>query len=200
MSSVFNTNLVFDDYYDGNYVVPGGYRYYWSWDAVVLYGAGVNFSDQQHNNNKGPNYFSYFVKRVRLNGRFAPYVSISFPAVPFDFKLTVVLYKCPAKYENGRLVPIHTKGFINLEEYILYSDPECVLAWGVFPDFYKPGDFSVQEKACNFDVSLSCNKPFILGPNDLICCNFFVDHDDNRYVRYTGGKPEIDAKVVFDIN
>ena len=178
MSSVFNTNLVFGDYYEGDYIDPGeeGYRYYWSWDAVVLYGAGVNFSDQQHNNNKGPNYFSYFVKRIRLRGIFTPSLTITSFEHPFDFKLTAVLYKCPAKYENGRLVPIHTTGFINLENYILYSDPECVLAWGVFPDFFKMLEITDDYRGCGFDVSLSCNKPFVLGPNELICCNLLVDY------------------------
>lgn len=197
MSSVFNTNLVFDDVYRGNYVIPGGYRYYWSFDSVVLYGAGVNFSDQQHKNNKGPNYFSYYIKSIRLDGVFAPDWATDNPLPLVDITLTVVLYKCPAKYENGRLVPIHTRGFVNLENYILYSDPECVLAWGVFPDFYKR---SSPARACWFDVSLSCNKPFILGPNELICCNFFVDRD-YQYFNYFGSKkPEVAAKVVFDIN
>lgn len=196
MSSVFNTNLIFTGAYSGNYVVPGGYRYYWSWDAVILYGAGVNFSDQQHDNNRGPNYFSYRVKHVRLEGVQRAFLVTGDPDANGEFKLTVVLYKCPAKYENGNLVPIHTKGFINLENYILYSDPECVLAWSVFPDLYK----TATAPAFSFNVSLSCKKPFVLGPNELICCNFFVDRSEETYRLYDDGRPKIDAKVVFDIN
>lgn len=194
MSSVFNTNLVFDDPYNGNYAIPGGYRYYYSWDAVVLYGAGVNFSDQQHDNNKGPNYFSYYVKHVRLVGDMSD--PLILPDSNQDCKLTVVLYKCPAKYENGRLVPIHTRGFINLENYILYSDPDCVLSWGVFNERRdtRYGMLFVPY----FDFSLSCNKPFYLGPNDVLCFNFFLEFGRNNQI--SGLKPRVNAKVVFDIN
>lgn len=194
MSNVLNVQLSYGLGYAFNYLrsVNDNWRAT-STDSIVLRGTGVALDDQQHVNNQNNNYLSYRVKCIRLHGLFLARAQDVFE----KDNLVVVLFCVPAKYETGVVRPAaKTSNFLTLKDYVLYSNPRCVLSWSVFTPHKTRWNGYYLTRA--YDVSLSCDKEFVLGPNDLLCCNFLISFKGAASVTI----PDIQAtaKIYYDLN
>lgn len=190
MSSCFlcDTSYDFDGVRDNYYVtISEGHNELYNMKVlpIMIGSTGQNDEDedrdQQHTNNKSQNYVSYRVKRIEF--RSSIYERSYNPSTQSRLSY-ILLFKIP--FRN----PIFDYYFTVMQNFILYSEPESVLKYGIY-NWHKISE-AVQDRRNKFPqkFDLIVDKPFIVGPNDYVgvlymfCANCKVDSS---------------AKVFFDI-
>lgn len=180
MSSCFlcdcSYRFAVNDDYNVVYAEGQQEKYYMKQMPIIIGSTGTNTDDQQHKDNNKQNYVSYRVKKIefRLSSRNLNAVGLK------HFPDYIILFKVPFRE------PIFDYYFTIMKNFILFSEPECVLSYRVVSDSGMGG--SKQYFAGEYDLII--NKPFIVGPNDYVGVLYFF-----------GGRKEIDAsaRVWFDV-
>lgn len=134
---------------------------YMKYMPIMVGSSGTDLDDQQHKNNKKQNYVSYRVKKLEFccvyNGKpDAGDADLTFP----DY---VLIFKVP--FRN----PVFEYNFTLMQNFMLFSEPECVLDYKVlqsdsFGGIHGAEDASKQPNKFNINI----NKPFIVCPNDYV--------------------------------
>lgn len=159
----------------------------YSQKAIIRGSSTVN-GDSAHDSDplaKEHNYVSFYVKSIKIRYD----VSFGNGDIRRDpvFSCYVILFKLPYKDdEDVRSKLITSNG--NINSMVLYSHPECVLAYDIINLNYPA------VKSSSTPRFLNCNKPFVVGPNDYVGIFYYFPVDDDRSVEC---KVESTAKVIF---
>ena len=189
-SYVFKRSAYSDDYYpiivDDRRVVYKSMKQL----PIMIGSSGIVVDhDQQHNNNDKQNYVSYRVKKIEFccsyNG-----VSREGSIYDGDFPDYVLIFKVPFRE------PVFDYHFTVLNEFMLFSEPECVLDYKVLqPLIFGPG-VPVQERQPRQPnkINININKPFVVCPNDYVGVLYMlsVPRSETMYVNAS-------ARVWFDV-
>ena len=137
--------------------------------------------DQQHTNNKSQNYVSYRVKRIEFRSSI---YERSYNLSSQTRLSYVLIFKVP--FRN----PIFDYYFRVMPNFMLYSEPESVLKYGVYKwhKITQALDDVKNKFSQNFDLIV--DKPFIVGPNDYVGV---------LYMFAATCKVDSSAKVFFDV-
>ena len=128
---------------------------------IMIGSSGTGKDDQQHENNNKQNYISYLVKRLEF--RFSMRSEIRYQRNVRPFPEYVLIFKVPMRE------PIIDYDFNTLNKFILYSEPESVLAYKVIQDrIYDLNQYQgdIIKHPNRFDITIT--KPFVVGPNDYL--------------------------------
>lgn len=154
-------------------------RAYMKYKPIFIGSSGTDVNDQQHNNNNNQNYVSYIVKKIEFRASY----SIKQTGDIEKFPDYIILFKVP--FRN----PVFDYYFTIMKNFMLYSEPECVLKYGVYNCHYEISGYSRKQKNKN-EYSLIVDKPFIVGPNDYVGVLYMF----SKY-----GIIDASAKVWFDV-
>lgn len=147
--------------------------------SVGSVGITSNGSDQQHNNNDKQNYYSYRVNKIEFRSTFVE----TYADIQKEIPSYIILFKVPLERVMFNFYYIE-----DMKEFILYSNPECILSYCICPRQMIPVPTRRQRFPDKYDLIV--NKPFIVGPNDYVGVLYFF-----------GSQRNIDssAKVWFDV-
>lgn len=148
---------------------------------IMVGSSGTDTNDQQHDNDKNQNYVSYRIKKIEFCGDIKGEPSQYHPV---DFPDYVLIFKVPFR------APVFDYYFGVLQNFMLYSEPECVLGYKVLQpinvqEYYYKG-------RSNFKIEI--NKPFILGPNEYLGVFYMIG-----VPTYSYKSVDASAKVWFDV-
>lgn len=168
---------MFDDVYK---VYVDGIRYYethMKYLPIMIGTAGQDNEDQQHGDNNKRNYVSYRVNKIEFRASVGKRAYNELPN-SIDY---IILFKVPFRE------PIFDYYFGVMSNFILYSEPETVLSYGV----YQSRKHYVNSPSKGNNVyKLDVNKSFVVGPNDYVGVLYFF----RQTVRI-----DASARVWFDV-
>lgn len=123
----------------------------------IIAGSGAYQDSTMHTGVGNINYVSYFVKRIQFSASYG-YLTDSVTQHK-TLPSYAVLFKIPYRE------PLLDDFFLNIKDFILYKEPECVLGFDIVST--KRKGVSSPNGSCNlFDITVT--KPFIVGPNDYV--------------------------------
>lgn len=188
MSSCFlcDTSYVMGDR-DVHYVYVSEGRnksFYMKFMPIMVGSTGTGRNDQQHENNNNQNYVSYRVKRIEFRSSVYQSGSINLDSLSTYDSSYILIFKVP--FRN----PVFDYYFGNMQNFMLYSEPESVLKYGVYGcrRFSKNNETKRVRVPDKYDLIV--DKPFIVGPNDYVGV---------LYMFNLACKIDSSAKVFFDV-
>ena len=120
---------------------------------IIVGSSGTELDDQQHVNSKKQNYFPYRVKKIEFRcSRFTEYQT----AADY-YPERILIFKVPFRE------PIFDYYFYFLSNFMLYSEPESVLGYKIFPITTPDNRLGHSD-----NLEIDINKPFIVGPNEYV--------------------------------
>lgn len=131
--------------------------------------------DQQHTDNNKQNYVSYLVKKIEFECDMRARAGGGDNKLPDYF----VIFKVPFRK------PIINYYFTVMSNFILYSEPECVLGYEISQNY---AGYEAPKNSRRTRIVI--NKPFVVGPNDYVGVFYMFNAMDSV---------DACAKVWFDV-
>lgn len=156
-------------------------RHYIKYMPIMVGSSGTDVDDQQHENNKKQNYVSYRVKRIEFRAAADNYGIAEGDALIPDY---IIIFKVPFREV------IFDYHFGSIKNFMLYSEPESVLKYGVYSCRSNLINGATIRQKSPDKYDLIVNKPFVVGPNDYVGVLYFFS---------MGVRVSSSARVWFDI-
>lgn len=151
---------------------------------AIIMGSSIFNDDSAHSKGSLHNYVSFYIHSIKIKYD----ICYNNPSVPTPlyinpFPTYIILFKIPYKDETElRKILLVT----DFKEFILYTHPECILAYDYL---------NLNSKNVLTSHVLNYNKSFIVRPNDYVGIFYFFPHDRNRSINIYNVSAT--AKVIF---
>ena len=181
MYSVFNVQVIYSSFKQKTVLYKEGYVTVAYGFKPIIRGSSTVNGDSAHSDDnlaREHNYVSFYVRSIEVIYELV-FTGTSSVVLDPQSPVHVILFKVPYKDDQELESSLITN---RIDGMILYSHPECVLAYDVISFIRKATDTHL----------LRCKKPFVVGPNDYVGILYYIPTNKPYLFKVDGI-----AKVVF---